>query len=144
MTGKLITLLGLGLALSSSPALAASINPSQIGSSCGELGGSWHFVNPQSGTQTPGTLTATWTSGDVCNVVAYKVTPGGTQHFSCEAAGALVSAATDLNGRLVLSDFTCDTPPKCVPDNDKNTEYCGDGIDNNCNGTIDEKECVTR
>ena len=90
------------------------------GQSCGGDSGNWHFVNNQTGTTTPGTLTATWSNGDSCVVSASKVTPGGTQHFNCTAGGTLTSASTNLNGRLVLSDFSCDVKcdikdPKCVP-----------------------------
>jgi hypothetical protein len=42
---------------------------------------------------------------------------GNTQHFDCIASGSLVSASTNLPGRLVLSDFSCEvkTPPPCDP-----------------------------
>ena len=63
-----------------------------------------------------GTLIATWSSGDTCTVGASKVL-GNTQHFNCVASGTLLSASTNLAGRLVLSDFSCDTkePPPCDP-----------------------------
>jgi hypothetical protein len=86
------------------------------GQSCGDSVGLWHFVNNQKEGAARGTLTATWDSGDTCIVVAGKVN-GGTQHFYCSASGALSSASTNLPGRLVLSDFSCDIkePPKCDP-----------------------------
>jgi hypothetical protein len=140
MTRKFVMLLGLGLVLSSSPAFAADLNPSQIGSACGlSEEGNWHFVNNQTGTIIPGQLTATWSSGETCTTGPSKVTPGGTQHFRCEASGALTGASTNLNGRLVLSDFSCE-PSKCVPDT--KGEICGDGKDNDCDGIVDEKECT--
>ncbi|HEU4692722.1 MAG TPA: hypothetical protein VFS23_30375 [Vicinamibacterales bacterium] len=77
------------------------------GQSCGDLAGTWHFVNNQvplgSGT---GHLTATFTGGS-CSVDASKVLTR-TQHFFCSAPGALLSASTNLGGRLVLSDFSCE------------------------------------
>lgn len=63
-----------------------------------------------------GTLTATWDSGDTCTVTASKVL-SSTQHFFCTASGALTGVSTNLPGKLVLSDFSCETkePPKCDP-----------------------------
>jgi hypothetical protein len=86
------------------------------GQSCGDFSGNWHFVNNQTGGAPAGTLTALWSSGDTCTVSASKVL-GSTQHFNCTASGALTSASTNLPGKLVLSDFSCDTkePPPCDP-----------------------------
>ena len=84
------------------------------GQSCGDLTGTWHFVNNQTeGTVLAGTMTASF-SGGSCTVVAAKVNRN-TQHFYCTSSGELLGAATNLPGRLVLSDFTCekkDEPPK--------------------------------
>jgi hypothetical protein len=90
------------------------------GQSCGAFTGTWHFINNQvpagSGT---GTLNATWSSGNTCTVQASQVN-NSTQHFYCTASGTLLSASTNLGGRLVLSHFTCDTteppppPPPCT------------------------------
>ena len=90
------------------------------GQSCGDFTGAWHFVNNQTGGAGPGTLTATWDSGDICIVGPSKVSKKN-QHFNCIASGALLSASTNLPGRLVLSDFTCETkepppPPPCDPE----------------------------
>jgi hypothetical protein len=111
----LFFVVGLALMLTA-PAQAADIS-NLSGQSCGDGCGTWHFVNNQTGGAGPGTLTATWDSGDICSVSASKVN-ANTQHFNCSACGALVSASTgDLPGRLVLSDFTCDAkePPPCDP-----------------------------
>lgn len=85
------------------------------GQSCGDFTGTWHFVNNQVNTQTAGTLTATFSSGDSCTVSASKVNLSN-QHFYCVGAGTLTGASTNLSGRLVLSDFTCTDkkyePPK--------------------------------
>jgi hypothetical protein len=103
------------------PAQAAEIG-NLSGQSCGEGCGTWHFVNNQTEGAPAGTLTATWVSGDTCDVSASKVL-SSTQHFNCSACGALESASTGaLPGKLVLSDFNCETkePPKCDP----KTEIC--------------------
>lgn len=96
-------------------AAAWAANISNIsGQSCGADTGTWHFVNNQTGGAAAGTLTATWSTGDQCTASASKVN-SSNQHFYCTASGALTSASTNLPGRLVLSDFTCDTkeePPK--------------------------------
>jgi len=84
------------------------------GQSCGDSSGLWHFVNNQTGGAPAGTLTATWSSGDSC-VVSPSAVNSRTQHFYCSASGALTSASTTLPGRLVLSDFSCDTKKECDP-----------------------------
>jgi len=91
------------------------------GQSCGSFTGTWHFVNNQTGGAGAGTLNGQWSSGNTCSVTASKVL-GSTQHFYCTASGTLLGAATNLPGKLVLSDFSCDTqePPKCDP----NVEKC--------------------
>lgn len=133
------------------------------GQSC-EGAGHWHFVNNQTQNAPPGLL-------DVC----FDPLPCGTaippsainqrvQHFIVDttASATLIDASTNLPGRLVLSDWTCEDvciPEKggevcdgrdndcdgeidegdvcaCVPDS--KTEICGDGRDNDCNGQIDE------
>jgi hypothetical protein len=100
------------LGIASSAALAASL-ANLSGQSCGDFTGTWHFVNNQipagSGT---GTMTATWTTGS-CVVQASKIN-SSTQHFYCTASGTLTGASTNLGGKLVLSDFSCDT--KCEID----------------------------
>lgn len=84
--------------------------------SCGADTGTWHFVNNQTGGASAGTLSATWSSGNTCTVTASKVL-GSTQHFYCTASGTLLGASTNLPGKLVLSDFSCETvtPPPCDP-----------------------------
>jgi hypothetical protein len=103
------------VALGGASLLAADIS-NLSGQSCGDFSGTWHFVNnqvpPGSG---EGTLTATWSSGDTCSVGPSKVN-ANTQHFYCVASGTLESASTNLGGRLVLSDFSCETKePPCDP-----------------------------
>ena len=111
-----LTAVGVAVAAVSLAAWAATLS-NENGQSCGGASGVWHFVNNQTGgTQTPGSLTATWSSGDTCSTTAYAVN-ANMQHFNCEGiySGTLISGSTNLNGRLVLSDFTCgkkEEPPK--------------------------------
>ncbi len=109
------------LALGASVALAVPIS-NLSGQSCGGFTGTWHFVNNQTGGAAPGSLSAVWSSGDACTVSASKVN-ASNQHFYCTASGTLLSAASNLPGRLVLSDFSCGTkepPPVCDPKTDPN------------------------
>lgn len=107
---------GAAAAAVSVAAWAANIS-NLSGQSCGDFTGNWHFVNNQTGGAPAGTLTAYWSSGDTCTVSASKVS-ASNQHFNCSASGTLLGASTGLPGRLVLSDFTCETkepPPVCDP-----------------------------
>lgn len=104
------------LAVSSGTAMAANIS-NLSGQSCGDFSGTWHFVNNQTGGAAAGTLSAVWSSGDTCTVGASKV-GASNQHFNCTASGTLLSASTNLPGKLVLSDYSCESkeePPKCDP-----------------------------
>jgi hypothetical protein len=94
----------------SSPAIAAELQNGS-GQSCGDAIGQWHFVNNQTGGAGPGTLTASFSDGTSWTVGPTKVNKN-VQHFDVESAGTLVSASTNLAGRLVLSDFTCDDSKK--------------------------------
>jgi hypothetical protein len=111
----------MAVALSGGAALAATLS-NGAGQSCGDSVGTWHFVNNQTGGElTPGNLVATFTSG-VQFASAYQVN-ANMQHFEVIASGTLLDASTDLDGRLVLSHFTCDDvkePPPCDP----KTEVC--------------------
>jgi hypothetical protein len=102
-------------------AMAANIS-NLSGQSCGDSVGNWHFVNNRipagSGT---GTLSAMWSSGNTCVVTASAVN-SSTQHFNCIAAGTLLTASTNLGGKLVLSHFTCGTPPPPPPECDPKTD----------------------
>lgn len=97
---------------------AATLSNGQ-GQSCGTADGLWHFVNNQTGGASAGTLVASWSSGDTCQVAASQVNQNA-QHFYCTASGQLLSASTNLPGRLVLSHFECGTkPPECDPKTEK-------------------------
>ena len=108
------------LAMALSSGSFADTNISNLsGQSCGDLTGTWHFVNNQTGGAAAGILTA-YFSGDpsMCVTGPSKVLPS-VQHFYCYASGGLTGASTTLPGRLVLSDFSCAskcTDPKgCEP-----------------------------
>jgi hypothetical protein len=83
----------------------------------------WHFVNNQTGGAPAGTLEACFSSGGVVTCTS-GVQPtsilSNTQHFYVTATGTVVSAQTNLPGKLVLSHFTCqvEEPPKCDPKTD--------------------------
>ena len=93
---------------------AATLNPSQIGTSC-EGPATWHFVNNQTGGAAAGTLTATFDIGSV-TVGASTVNPNNQQFFVTTAeAATLLGAETNLPGRLVLSDLDCGVSPPPPP-----------------------------
>ena len=88
------------------------------GQSCGSASGVWHFINNQTGGAGAGSITAYFSSG-TCTTGPSKVN-SHTQHFYCTASGTLLAASTNLPGKLVLSDFSCNTtepppPPPCDP-----------------------------
>ena len=98
------------LVMVSSPAVAATLSNGS-NQSCGDAIGVWHFVNNQTGGASAGTLTATFSDGSVWTVGPTKVL-SSVQHFYVESAGTLQTASTNLPGRLVLSDFTCEDVKK--------------------------------
>ena len=123
MTRKLIMLLGLAVALSSSPALAAEIS-NLDGQTCGSSVGTWHFVQNNIPTKPfvwpAGTLTAT-IGGDLCTDGGQPVGNGQTQHFYCTGfSGELTAASTgNLPGRLQFSHVDCEAK-QC----DQKVEVC--------------------
>lgn len=103
-TAAAIALVGI-----SSPAFAAELSNAE-GQTCDGVG-VWHFVNNQTGGAGPGLLNATFSDGTVWAVAPSKVL-NNTQHFFVESSGTLIDAETNLPGRLVLSDFTCEEHKK--------------------------------
>lgn len=117
---NLLSVVVAAIVITTGAASAATLSNGS-GQSCGDFTGTWHFVNNQTGGAPGGTLSAVWSSGDTCTVSASKVS-NSNQHFFCTASGTLLSAVTNLPGRLVLSDFSCDNkeppkepPPPCDP-----------------------------
>jgi hypothetical protein len=131
MTRILGTVLGLALAVSASPAFAASLSNGS-GQSCGGFSGTWHFVNNQNGGVVT-TLDACFSSGCVSGVQATSVNKS-TAHYYVSASGTLVSASNSSPGKLVLSDFSCDG--KCDP----KPEDCSNKIDDDCDGLVDGED----
>lgn len=100
--------LALGMAGSTFAAELSNLS----GQSCGDALGQWHFVNNQTGGAAAGSITAIF-SGGTCTTGPSKVL-SSVQHFNCSESGTLLGASTNLPGRLVLSDFSCET--KCEKD----------------------------
>lgn len=114
---KFLRFVPIAVLLASAASLVSGATITNLsGQSCGTDTGTWHFVNNQTGGAAQGSLSATWSSGNTCTVSASKVL-GSSQHFYCTASGTLLGASTNLPGKLVLSDFSCDTvtPPPCDP-----------------------------
>jgi hypothetical protein len=88
-------------------ALAATLQPSQIGSGCatGQVG-TYHFVNNQTEGATAGLLSVTFDGVTTSGIQPYMVLRS-VQHFSVSSRGTLEAASTNLPGNLVLSDFSC-------------------------------------
>jgi hypothetical protein len=115
----LALVIGLVLGVSGA-ALAATLNPAHIGSTC-DGSGLWHFVNNQTGGGA-GTLTLDFNDGcDVVSVVRTKVLTSVNQ-WDVTTSGdcTLEGASTNLLGNLVLSDLFC-IPKKdeCDPKTEK-------------------------
>jgi hypothetical protein len=88
-------------------ALAANLHEAHVGTACpaGDVG-TYHFVNNQTATNAaPGTLTVTF-NGVTTTHSPYMVLRT-VQHFSVSSTGTLTAASTNLDGNLVLSDFSC-------------------------------------
>jgi hypothetical protein len=91
-------------------AYAADLNPNQEGQFSCPYGGTWHFVNVQTGGNYGGTsdLTALFSGG-----ASATTAPNGagvlknTTHYWLSAAGTLLSASTSNDGFIVLSDYEC-------------------------------------
>ena len=115
VTRQLRTVVAIALGLASGVALSAELE-NLNGQTCGDAIGTWHFVNNQTGGAAPGTLSATWSSGNTCTVSPSTINKNA-QHFNCIASGTLLGASTNLPGRLVLSDWTCTDvkEPPCDP-----------------------------
>lgn len=108
---SLVTAAAIALVGMTSPAFAAELSNAN-GQTCDGVG-VWHFVNNQTGGASAGLLDVTFSDGTVWSVAPYKVLRN-TQHFQVESSdlGTLISASTNLPGRLVLSDFECEEEKK--------------------------------
>ena len=115
---KLIGLAILVVALAIPTAAWAATLSNANGQTC-EGPGTWHFVNNQTGGASAGQLVATFSiagTNETVTVGASKVL-NSTQHFNVSTleGATLVTASTNLPGRLVLSDFTCEDDKKDPP-----------------------------
>ena len=117
---KLVIVLALAIsmmAVMTVPVGAAVLGEAHVGTEC-EFGfATLHFVNNQTGGETnPGTLTATFSGGTI--TTGPSLINKNTQHFTVPppdiSGSTLLSASTNLDGKLVLSDFTCN-PAKKAP-----------------------------
>ena len=110
--GALVSALALMMAMTI-PAGAADLHTPHVGSSCGagEVG-VWHFVNNQTGGAAAGVITASFDGGAVLAVQGADKVNQNNQHFTITGGTTLDGASTNLPGRLVLSDFTCEAEKK--------------------------------
>ena len=108
---KIFVVVGLIVALAlPAAALSATLKAQHQNVYACEFGGSFHFIQNQTGTTaTPNTLTATFTGAQQVVQNQDKVTPGGVYHWTIDAPpGTLVTATSTIAaGNLVLSDHTC-------------------------------------
>jgi hypothetical protein len=100
------------LAGMSLPLGAADLHEPHKGSACptGYVG-VWHFVNNQTGGAPAGVLEATFDGVTTYDIHPYKVLRN-VQHFEVTGGQVLNNASTNLPGKLVLSDFTCEEDKK--------------------------------
>ena len=111
LIGLAVLIVALGIPTA---AYAASLSNAK-GSTCDGVG-VWHFVNNQTGGAAAGSLTATFSVDGVTTLITTGPSKvlSNTQHFIVETDGdaTLNDAETNLPGRLVLSDFSCDSGKK--------------------------------
>jgi hypothetical protein len=101
----------LGLVFAST-AVAATLDVSKFGdltsqgAACAH-GAVYHFVNNHLGSGQPdGTITFQF-SGHAVGTSGASFNNGPTQHFFVTSSGTLLSASTNLPGKLVLSSVAC-------------------------------------
>jgi hypothetical protein len=93
-------------------AYAATLDTSKFGDLIGQCSGgtaTYHFVNNQLGNPgvPDGTLTYSFSGHPANQTTGPSMNNGPTQHFLVTSSGTLLSASTNLGGKLVLSDVTC-------------------------------------
>ena len=77
-----------------------------MGLGCSE-GGTFHFVANGVNGQV-GALTVDFSGvGDVTGLISTKYNQG-TNHWTIDASGTIISASATVGDKLVLSDYTCD------------------------------------
>ncbi len=98
------------------PAFGAELHGDHVGTSCGygEVG-TWHFVNNQTDRATERGIIAANFDGWMYYAFAEKVNRN-TQHFYFRDTGnTLLGASTDLPGKLLLSDYSCEPDDPYYP-----------------------------
>ena len=85
----------------------ATLNPSQIGTTCNG-NGIWHFVNNQTqGATSAGTLTVSFSCGNFM-VTATTINKNVQQFFVLTSGSCtLLGASSNLPGNIQLSDLNC-------------------------------------
>lgn len=108
----LVFVFALVMSMMAFPATAAEVNEkSWADSDCGEGSiGTYHFVLNK-WVESNQTLTVDFGDGSTETATPYKETKG-VQHFEVMGEGGIVSANTDGQGFLVLSDYECDEGKK--------------------------------
>jgi hypothetical protein len=108
---KLFILVGVVVALAiPASALAVSLHEPHVGLGCSG-GGTFHFVANGVNGQV-GALTVNFSGlGDVNGLVSTKFNKG-TNQWTIDASGTIISASATVGDKLVLSDFTCDAKKK--------------------------------
>ena len=91
-------------------ALAVDLHGPHLGAGC-TTGGEFHFVANKVNGQV-GALTVNFTGpGDVSGLVSTKFNQG-TNHWTIDASGTIISASATVGEKLVLSDVSCDDKKK--------------------------------
>ena len=101
---------GLAIALMIPAVASAADLMKGAGSGCPEgQQGTFAFVVNQTTSTEPGTVTATFDSGEVWTVGAFQVNKKVREYY-VNAYGNLLSASSTLDGKLVLDRFWCFPP----------------------------------
>jgi hypothetical protein len=113
----MVAALSMGLAFTAGSSFAAELS-NGIGTRCIGIG-DWHFVNPQTGLDAPqGTITVDLGSCGTVSASSDQVN-NRMQHFRLTGIAGdctLLGASTDLDGKLVLSDYDCDDKKEPPPE----------------------------
>jgi hypothetical protein len=100
--------LALGLVVAMAvPISAATLHDPHQGTACpAGYEGTWHFVNNQTGGASAGTLVVQTDAGFSSELAPDKVNRN-VQHWWVEGGTTLINAWSSLDGKLVLSDYSC-------------------------------------
>ncbi|MBA3374315.1 MAG: hypothetical protein H0U00_00595 [Actinobacteria bacterium] len=94
------------LVIPASALAVVSLHEPHVGLGCSD-GGTFHFVANGVNGQV-GALTVNFSGpGDVTDLVSTKFNKG-TNHWTIDASGTILTASATVGDKLVLSDYTCD------------------------------------